>query len=70
MKALLVVAFAFAGCASTELELPNDHPANANATAQPPATSQVLRSDYDPFADDAEPAQEQHHHHHGKGSGK
>jgi hypothetical protein len=69
---ILAIALVLAGCASTELEIPDNHPANASAPTAPIATSRVLRADYDPFAGSAEPKedQHQHHHHHEKGSGK
>lgn len=71
MRALLVIgALVLAACASTQLEIPNDHPANTGAASPPITTSTVLRSDFDPFASDASapPAPAPHHHHHGGGS--
>jgi hypothetical protein len=66
-----LLALVLAGCASTDLELPANHPANASAPTPAVATSRVLRADYDPFANGAEPKEVQHQHHqHGKGSGK
>lgn len=70
MRGFLVIGvLVLSACASTKLPIPDNHPANAKAATPPIATSKVLRSDFDPFADGSEPSAPKPHHHHG-GSAK